>query len=138
MDPEQVTGLVSSATDEQLREALDGPQREAILGEVFRRMEEHFRPASAQGVDAVVHWKIGGAPGGGHDHYEVVVREGTCTTTAEPAHEPRVTLALDGVDFMRLVTGNASGPALFMTGRLKIQGDLMFSARIQSLFTIPG
>ena len=68
MDPEQVTGLVSSATDEQLREALDGPQREAILGEVFRRMEEHFRPASAQGVDAVVHWKIGGAPGGGYGY----------------------------------------------------------------------
>jgi putative sterol carrier protein len=138
VDPEQVAGLVSSATDEQLREGLSGPQREAILAEVFRRMAEHFKPTSAQGVDAVVHWKIGGRPDGGYDHYEVVVHDGTCTTTPEPTHEPRVTLALDGVDFMRLVTGNAAGPALFMSGKLKIEGDLMFSVQIQSLFAIPG
>jgi len=137
MNPEQVAGLVSSATDEQLREGLNGPQRGAILDEVFRRMAEHFKPTNAQGIDAVVHWKIGGRPDGGNDHYEVVVRDGTCTTTSEPTHEPRVTLALDGVDFMRLVTGNAAGPALFMSGRLRIEGDLMFSAQIQSMFTIP-
>ena len=137
MAPGQVAGLVSSATDEQLREGLSGPQRDAILAEVFRRMAEHFKPTSAQGIDAVVHWKIGGRPDGGFDHYEVVVRDGTCATSSEPRHEPRVTLALDGVDFMRLVTGNAAGPALFMSGRLKIEGDLMFSVQIQSMFTIP-
>jgi putative sterol carrier protein len=137
MDPEQVAGLVSSATDEQLQEGLNGPQREAILGEVFQRMAEHFKPSSAQGIGAVVHWKIGGRPDGAYDHYEVVVHDGTCTTTQQPTHEPRVTLALDAVDFMRLVTGNAAGPALFMSGKLKIEGDLMFSAQIQSMFTIP-
>jgi putative sterol carrier protein len=49
-----------------------------------------------------------------------------------------VTLRLDGVDFMRLVTGNASGPMLFMRRRLKIEGDLMFAVQIQSMFAIPG
>ena len=72
------------------------------------------------------------------DHYEVVLRDGTCAAGKDPQHEPRVTLMLDGVDFMRLVTGNAAGPMLFMSGKLKIEGDLMFSAQIQSMFTIPG
>jgi predicted lipid carrier protein YhbT len=49
-----------------------------------------------------------------------------------------VTLKLDGLDFLKLVTGNANGPALFMSRKLKIEGDLMFSAQIQSMFTIPG
>jgi putative sterol carrier protein len=138
LDPEQVAGTISSATDEQLREALSGPQREAIIGEVFRRMERHFKPSSATGVDAVIHWKITGRRGGQIDHYEVVLRDGTCTARKAPQHEPRVTLTLDGVDFMRLVTGNAAGPMLFMSGKLKIEGDLMFSAQIQSMFTIPG
>ena len=138
VDPEQVAGTISSATDEQLREALSGPQREAIIGEVFRRMEQHFKPSSAAGVDAVVHWKITGRPDGAIDHYEVVLKDGTCTVREEPQNEPRVTLALDGVDFMRLVTGNAAGPMLFMSGKLKIEGDLMFSTQIQSMFTIPG
>ena len=137
-DPEQVAGTISSATDEQLREALSGPQREAIIGEVFRRMEQHFKPGSATGVDAVIHWKITGRPDGAIDHYEVVLKDGTCTARKDSQHEPRVTLTLDGVDFMRLVTGNAAGPTLFMSGKLKIEGDLMFSAQIQSMFTIPG
>jgi putative sterol carrier protein len=138
VDPEQVAGTISSASDEQLREALSGPQREAIIGEVFRRMEQHFKPSSAAGVDAVVHWKITGRPDGAIDHYEVVLKDGSCTAGNDPQHEPRVTLTLDGVDFMRLVTGNAAGPMLFMSGKLKIEGDLMFSAQIQSMFTIPG
>jgi putative sterol carrier protein len=138
LDPQQVAGMISQVTDAQLREALGGPQRDAILGEVFRRMEEHFKPASAQGVDAVIHWKITGRPDGGYDHYGIVVRGGTCKMTDEPQEEPRVTLSLDGVDFMRLVTGNAPGPTLFMSGKLKIEGDLMFAAQIQSMFTIPG
>ena len=138
VDPEQVAGTISSASDEQLREALSGPQRQAIIGEVFRRMEQHFKPSSAAGVDAVVHWKITGRPDGAIDHYEVVLKDGSCTAGNDPQHEPRVTLTLDGVDFMRLVTGNAAGPMLFMSGKLKIEGDLMFSAQIQSMFTIPG
>jgi len=137
VDPEQVAGTISSASDEQLREALSGPQREAIIGEVFRRMEQHFKPSSAAGVDAVVHWKITGRPDGAIDHYEVVLKDGSCTAGNDPQHEPRVTLTLDGVDFMRLVTGNAAGPMLFMSGKLKIEGDLMFSAQLQSMFTIP-
>jgi putative sterol carrier protein len=138
VDPEQVAGTISSASDEQLREALSGPQRQAIIGEVFRRMEQHFKPSSAAGVDAVVHWKISGRPDGAIDHYEVVLKDGSCTAGNDPQHEPRVTLTLDGVEFMRLVTGNAAGPMLFMSGKLKIEGDLMFSAQIQSMFTIPG
>jgi putative sterol carrier protein len=137
-DPAQVAGTISSVTDEQLRDALSGPQREAIIGEVFRRMEAHFKPSSADGVEAVIHWKITGRSDGGFDHYEVVLRNGTCRTTTDTLHEPRVTLALDGFDFMRLVTGNAAGPMLFMSGKLKIEGDLMFSTQIQSMFTIPG
>jgi putative sterol carrier protein len=137
LDPEQVAGTISSVTDEQLREALSGPQREAIIGEVFRRMEKHFKPSSAAGVDAVIHWKVTG-PDGAVDHYEVLLRDGACTAGKDPQHEPRVTLTLDGVDFMRLVTGNAAGPTLFMSGKLKIEGDLMFSTQIQSMFMIPG
>jgi putative sterol carrier protein len=138
LDPEQVAGAISSMTDEQLRQGLSGPQREAIIGEVFRRMEAHFKPSSAGGVEAVIHWKITGRADGGFDHYEVVLRNCACRATTNPQHEPRVTLALDGVDFMRLVTGNAAGPMLFMSGKLKIEGDLMFSTQIQSMFTIPG
>jgi putative sterol carrier protein len=138
IDPQETARMIAQLSEEQLREGMSGPQREAILAEVFARMEDHFKPATAQGVDAVVHWKITGRPDGGHDHWEVVVRDGKCTATNEPQHdEARATLTVDAVDFMRLVTGNVAGPTLFMSGKLKIEGDLMFTTQIQSMFTIP-
>jgi putative sterol carrier protein len=134
---EDVVKLVSGASDEQIAEVISGPQREQILAEIFRRMSEHFKAGSAEGVDAVIHWQITGKPDGGVDSWEVTIKDGKCTASAEPVGEPRVTFKMDGVDFLKLVTGNAAGPAMFMTGKLKIEGDLMFSARIQSLFQIP-
>ena len=46
--------------------------------------------------------------------------------------------AIGGVDFVRLVTGNASGPRLFVFGKLKVRGDLFLAARMPSLFALPG
>jgi putative sterol carrier protein len=136
VDPQEFARNIGQTPDAELREGMQGPLREQILGEIFRRMEEHFRPGSGQ--DAVIHWTITGRADGGEDRWEVVISDGRCTTSAEPKSDPRVTLKLDGVDFLKLVTGNANGPMLFMGGKLKIEGDLMFSAQIQSMFTIPG
>jgi putative sterol carrier protein len=135
VDPEEFARSVGQTTDEQLREGIDGPLRGEILAEIFRRMEEHYRGGQAH--DAVIHWRITGGADGGEDHWEVVVAEGRCITSPEPKADPRVTLKLDGVDFLKLVTGNASGPMMFMSGKLKIEGDLMFSTQIQSMFAIP-
>ena len=135
VDPQEFARTIAQTSDDQLREGIGGPMRDEILAEIFKRMEEHFRPASAQ--DAVIHWRIGGRADGGEDHWEVVIKDGACATSREPSSEPRVTLALDGVDFLKLVTGNANGPMLFMSGKLKVDGDLMFSSQIQSMFTLP-
>ncbi len=141
MDPSSVQAedfarSIGGTSDEKLREGMEGPLRGQILGEIFRRMEEHFKPGSGQ--DAVIHWRITGGPDGGEDQWEVVIADGRCTSSTELKAEPRATLKIDGVPFLKLVTGNANGPMLFMSGKLKIEGDLMFAAQIQSMFTIPG
>ena len=138
VDAEEFARNISSASDEQLAEAMASEMRPTILNEIFSRMEQHFRPDRASNVDAVIHWRIGGGPEGSEDHYEVVVRDGSLHYTDQPAEDPRVTFKMGGATFLRLVTGNASGPMLFMTGKLKIEGDMMFAPQVQGLFTIPG
>jgi putative sterol carrier protein len=128
---------VSETPDAQLAEGLRSEFRGAILDEIFRRMGEHVRPDKAEGLDAVIHWSIGGGPDGGADVYEVVIREGACRATREPRESPRLTFKIDGVEFLKLVTGNASGPVLFMQGKLGVHGDLLFATRVAGLFTIP-
>ncbi len=138
IDANELAQNMAKATDEQLAELMAGPMRGQILSEIFRRMAEHFKADAARDIDAVLHWKISGGPDGGVDEYETVIANGACE-----AHEgfqqadARVTFTIGGSDFLRLVTGNAAGPMLFMSGKLKIEGDMMFAASAASLFTIP-
>ena len=134
VDPEEFARTIGKTPDDQLREAMASPMRDQIIGEIFTRMEAHYRGGSES---AVIHWRITGRPDGGEDHWEVVVDKAICSTSSEPASEPRATLKLDGVDFLKLVSGNASGPMMFMRRKLRIDGDLMFAAQIQSMFAIP-
>jgi putative sterol carrier protein len=44
---------------------------------------------------------------------------------------------MDGVQFLKIVTNNASPITLFMTRKIKVQGDLGFATALQKMFTIP-
>ena len=134
---DQLAAMVSQVSDEQLAEGMASEARDQILGEIFSRMAEHLDSTQAAGVEAVIHWKILDRPDGGFDHYEVVIRDGGCTVSDTAEQTPRVTLSVKGVEFLRLVTGTASGPELFMTGRLLIEGDMMFAAQVAGMFKIP-
>ena len=139
VDPEEFAKNLSGVSDEQLADAMSSEMRGTILNEIFSRMEEHFHADQAANVEAVIHWHIAGGPEGAEiDLYEVVIREGSLSHSTDPSEEPRVTFKMDGATFLRLVSGNASGPMLFMSGKLKIEGDMMFAPQIQSLFKIPG
>jgi putative sterol carrier protein len=137
VDPAQFAKSVAETPDEQLAEGMRSEFRGQVLGEIFRRMEEHVDTEGTRDVEAVIHFRITGGPDDSVDHWEAVIEHGTCKATGQPSRSPRLTLTMDGVDFLKLVTGNASGPKLFMTGRLKVDGDLMFAARAAGLFEIP-
>jgi putative sterol carrier protein len=137
VSPEDFAALIAAASDEQLAEAMAGPGREPALREIFARMAEHLDPQKAKGQDAVVHFQILGRPDGGHDHFELVLRDGSCEVSETPREQPRLTLTLDAVAFLKLITNQVSGPELFMGGKLKIDGDLMFASQMAALFRIP-
>jgi len=139
-DADQLAGMVAEISDERLAEGFKDPEaRGAVLGEVFGRMAEHVEPNRIAGLDAIVHFRITEAPDGGVDIYEVAIKDGACEVHDEPTtEEPKVSFEIAPVPFLRLVTGVESGPAMFMTGRIKITGDLMFASRMTSFFRIPG
>jgi putative sterol carrier protein len=139
-DPEDFAKLIAGSSDEMIAEVIDGPQRKQVLDEIFSRMAEHVEPEKARGTDAVVHFKIPGRPeeeGGGNDHYEVIFENGSCTAGDQPAQEPKVTIKVGGVDFLKLAASKTSGPTLFMTGKLKLEGDVMLAGRLTGFFRIP-
>jgi len=102
-------------------------------------MAEHVEPDRIADLDAVIHFRITESPGGGVDVYEVAIEDGACEVREQPTTEdPKVSFEIAPVPFLRLVTGAESGPAMFMTGKIKVKGDLMFASRMTSFFRIPG
>jgi len=139
VDPAAFVKAVADTPEEQLAAGMaDAQVRALVLDGIFTQMAEHFHGEQAGHTEAVIEFQILEKPGGGHDRYQVIVTGGTCAVEKDGEHAPRVTFTLKPVDFLKLVTGNALGPVMFMTGKLKIDGDLMFAAGVQSLFRIPG
>ncbi|MEV0676846.1 SCP2 sterol-binding domain-containing protein [Actinosynnema sp. NPDC050436] len=139
MDARNFARIISRASKDQI-EAVTGRAglRERVLDEVFRRMEAHFRSDRAGATRAVVHFRLSGGFGdGGHDVYEAVIEDAFCTINKNATRESRATVTMGPVEFLKLATGNASAPVLFMTGKLKVKGDLGFAAGFMSLFDIP-
>ena len=137
LDTDQVAQMVGTVPEEQLAEAMSGEGREMVLSEIFRRFPERISDAGKQ-ENVAIEWRIGGGPGGEPESWFVVVKDGECVTGKDLEAEPRVTFELEAVDFLKVVTGNANPVEMFMSGKLKIQGDLMYAARVQSMFVMPG
>ena len=108
---------------------------DGVLEKVFAGMSGSFNPEKAAGQQAVVQYEIT-APDGNHA-YAMRIADGRCEIDKGQAESPRVSLRLGLADFLRLITGAANGMQLFMTGKLKVSGDLFFAQTYQSWFDRP-
>jgi putative sterol carrier protein len=143
MEPQVFARLIKHASAEQLSAVLDDPQRRgALFGTIFRRMASQFRPERAPEDDSAIHWRITDGPDG-VEVYETLIT-GTqgpappqCLTSTEPARDPRVTLTMSGDQFLMLVSGNGSPAMMLMTGKVSLDGDIIFAANLANFFDIP-
>ncbi|MBN2550376.1 MAG: SCP2 sterol-binding domain-containing protein [Anaerolineales bacterium] len=93
--------------------------------------EKAFIPSAAEGVDAVIQYRLTGEEGG---DYIITISEGKCTVAEGIAENPLVTLMADGKDFRDVLMGRANGMQYFMMGRLKLAGDLNLAMKLTSFF----
>ncbi len=106
-----------------------------FLDQVFAGMQQSFSPSKAGDQQAAIQYEIG-APDGTRN-YAMRVADGRCEVERGSAESPRVTIRVGLIDFLRLITGKANGVQLFMTGKLKVSGDLFFAQSYQAWFDRP-
>ena len=135
VSPEEFAQLVASADDNEIVEMFRSVGTDKVLDRIFQGMEERFQPEKAQGVDARIQWIV--TDDGTEHRYLTAISDGKCTVSKDEAEQPKVALKTDVVSFSKLITGQAQGPQLFMSGKLKVSGDIMFSQRITSFFAAP-
>jgi putative sterol carrier protein len=106
-----------------------------VLDQIFTGMCQSFNASKAAGQQAVVQYDIG-TPGGTLP-YAMRIADGSCQYERGTADSPRVTITTGLIDFLRLITGKANGVQLFMTGKLKLKGDMFFAQTFQTWFDRP-
>ncbi|MCS7015640.1 MAG: SCP2 sterol-binding domain-containing protein [Gemmatales bacterium] len=101
------------------------------LAEALQGMMNTFNPAKAKGVNAVVQLNASGEGGGA---YHVKIADSQCQLIEGAATNPTVTIDVAVQDWIDILTGKLDPTRAFMSGKLRIKGDLGLMMRFQSMF----
>ena len=104
---------------------------EYSVRELVFNHEKAFKPETAEGVDAVIQYRLTGEEAG---DYIVTIRDGKCTVKEGIAENPTMTMTADAKDFGDVLLGRANGMQYFMQGKLKLSGDLNLAMKLTSFF----
>lgn len=146
-DPDRLREMLESITSPaQLRDLLDAPGvddaliegfvsaagAETVLDRVFGLMGEHFVAERAGSASGVVRWDVRRPDG--TLGYGLTIRDGAAIAERGTPSDPAVTLTMSVPTLLRLCAGRLDGVKAFMTGKIKLSGDMMFGARLAGWF----
>jgi len=123
---------LTEGSDDEIAGKIRAAGTEQVLDRVFDTMQERFQPERASGVDAQLLWLV--SDEGAEHAYVVTIKDGACGVERGGVDSPKVTFRTDLASFGKLMAGRAVGPQLYMTGKLKVQGDLMLAQRATTFF----
>ena len=133
LSPEQFIELVKTADDQQIVDAIHAGGTEKSLTQIVEGMVESYKGGNH---DADIQWVV--TDDGTEHKYVLAVHGGKAEARQGDAESPTVTLTTDLVNFVKMIAGVTNGTSLFMSGKLKLGGDMMFAMQIESMFERPG
>jgi alkyl sulfatase BDS1-like metallo-beta-lactamase superfamily hydrolase len=131
--------LVREAPAERMEQLMRSPARKPILDGIFWQLPKQINAEQAGGVRSSIRWCITGRADGGVDTYQLELDEGRVWTVRGSAGaDPRLTITMDAVEFLRLASGNSDPIQAYFKGRIQMTGDIMVAAKLAQLFSMPG
>ncbi|MCK6554038.1 SCP2 sterol-binding domain-containing protein [Candidatus Binatia bacterium] len=101
---------------------------------IFSAMPASLNADAAKGMNAVIQFNLSGDGGG---NYNVTIKDGAASV-AEGSHaSPNMTMTMAAQDYIDMIAGKLNGQMAFMSGKLKIAGDMGLAMKMQSLFKRP-
>jgi putative sterol carrier protein len=135
-EPGVIYRAVTGMSDDEFAVLMDDPSiRSRIIEALVVHMARLFRGDRAGTLEAVIHIKLWDRPGGGYDHFELLIANQDCRVSATPEHQPKLTLKVRPGDLRSLVTGQTGPRRLALKGRLRVIGDLKLGAKLPDLFS---
>jgi putative sterol carrier protein len=102
--------------------------------QLFEQMPSFLDASKAAGVTASYLFELSGAQAG---TWWVKVENGTATSGKGSIDNPTTTIIADAEDWVKIATGKLNATTAFMSGKLKIKGDMNMALKLQGLFKQP-
>jgi predicted lipid carrier protein YhbT len=110
--------------------------RRLVLWAIFRLMPRAVRRKVLERERVVIEWRITGRRDGRQDVRQLVIEDGAAQVVRGEPRQADLGLMMDGATLLLLATGNASGPALYVRGRLELYGDVWLAMRLPRFFAL--
>jgi alkyl sulfatase BDS1-like metallo-beta-lactamase superfamily hydrolase len=140
--PAQLAGgferVVRDASPERLEQIMRSPARKPVLDGIFWQMPKQVDTVAAAGTTTTIKWVVTGRSDGGSDIYQLLLEDGQARTERGDSTDARLTVTLDGVEFLKLVSGNSDPMQAYFKGRIQLNGDIMVAAKMAQIFKMPG
>ncbi|UOE75804.1 SCP2 sterol-binding domain-containing protein [Parageobacillus thermoglucosidasius] len=102
------------------------------IKEIFQMIDAQLKedPSRVDGIVAVYQFNLSGDEAG---IYQVILHPNEGTAIEGEKEAPDCTLSIDSHDFKKMVEGELNGTEAFMSGKLKIDGDMGLALRLQQI-----
>ena len=101
------------------------------VAESFEQMPSVFNPAAATGMTKTLQWNITGDEASVWA-FQIINGEGKLIP--DGVEKPDITFTVSGNDWLAIAEGKLDAMNAFMTGKLKIAGDMMLAMKVPNLF----
>ena len=100
---------------------------------IFPGMVEHFAPDKAVGVAATIAFDLSGDNGG---LFWIKIADGAAESGEGAVEAADMTVRAAADDWHAVASGALNPMQAFMTGKLKIQGDMGLAMKMQTMFAV--
>jgi len=101
------------------------------LNEVLEKMPDALVPEKADGVNAIIQLNLSGE---GNGDWYMTIANGQMVVNEGQVASPDVNLAMEASDFVDITKGDGNPMTLFMTGKIRVQGNISIAMKFQDLF----
>lgn len=98
-----------------------------FVNELIRKMPSVINPAATANMQTTIQYRIS-------KPMYLVIDNGRCTAHEGVAPSPDLALTISDDNLLAMLKGELDGRAAFMSGKLKVEGDMLLAQRLQGFF----
>jgi putative sterol carrier protein len=99
------------------------------VNQTIAKFQSNFNPSAAAGMDSVFQFNVTDA-----DSYFLTIKDQNCSIDKGVNDDANITLIMDSATLSGLSDGSLDGMQAFMSGKLRVEGDMMLAMKLHELF----